>query len=234
MSARGLYIAGVTVAIFGLVVVFGAVVSSYVEPKSLGYLSSQYVQLSIETLAVPNVVTGILLAYRSFDTLGEVAVLYMVAASLGPLLQPLDGAVATETPRLSEAPGEIVESGYFALFPMIAVFGAYVILFGHLSAGGGFQGGAIVATGIEFFMIARVAQAIDVKAFSAGESTAGLLFVIVGLLGLVLAGGFLDPTFLPAGELGSFISAGAVPIVSALLGIKVAAELSVVLERFRS
>lgn len=234
MTSRAVHFTASAVALAGLAVVFARVLGNYVEPTSLGELAATYIRLSPDELTVPNVVTGILLAYRSFDTLGEVAVLYMVAASLGPLLQPLEGSVAGEAPRLSLAPGEIIDSGQRALLPMIGVFGAYVILFGHLSAGGGFQGGAIVASGIEFYMIARVTSALNVKAFSAGESAVGLLFVLVGIMGLVFAGGFLDPRFLPAGELGHFISGGAIPLASTLLGIKVAAELSVVLERFRS
>lgn len=234
MTGRLVHLGASAVALFGLALVFARVVNAYVEPTSLGALASGYIRLSPEELSVPNVVTGILLAYRSFDTLGEVAVLYMVAASLGPLLQPVENAVASEAPRHSENAGEIINNGHFALLPLIGIFGAYVILFGHLSAGGGFQGGAIIATGIEFFMIARVTSAINVKAFSAGESGVGGLFIAVGILGLVFGGGFLDPRFLPTGELGHFVSGGAIPLVSLLLGIKVAAELSVVLERFRS
>lgn len=234
MTRRAVHFGANALALAGLALVFARVLGAHVEPAALGELAAGYIRLSPEDLTVPNVVTGILLAYRSFDTLGEVAVLYMVAASLGPLLQPLDGAVAAETARLSQRPGEIIDNGHMALLPMIGVFGAYVILFGHLSAGGGFQGGAIVASGVGFYMIARVTSAINLPAFSASESGAGVLFVAVGILGLVFAGGFLDPRFLPAGELGHFISGGAIPLVSLLLGIKVAAELSVVLERFRS
>ncbi|MDK3072895.1 MnhB domain-containing protein [Sedimentitalea sp. JM2-8] len=233
MTGRTVHLGLSALALAGLAFAFSRLVGAHVEPTALGQLAAGYIRLSPEELSVPNVVTGILLAYRSFDTLGEVAVLYMVAASLGPLLQPMDNPVASETPRLSENAGEIIHSGHFALLPLIGVFGAYVILFGHLSAGGGFQGGAIIATGIEFYMIARVASAINVKAFSALESGVGVLFVAVGVFGLVFAGGFLDPRFLPAGELGHFVSGGAIPLVSLLLGIKVAAELSVVLERFR-
>jgi len=59
-----------------------------VEAESLRALAATYVHLSPEALTTPNVVTRLLLAYRGFDTLGEVAVLFMVAASLGPLLKP--------------------------------------------------------------------------------------------------------------------------------------------------
>lgn len=234
MTGKRAYPVLAVLALAGLLAVFAALVLTYEEPVALTALAAEYIRRSPEELSVPNVVTGILLAYRSFDTLGEVAVLYMVAASLGPLLAPLEGESAPEAPRLSDSAGEIIESGHLLLLPIIAVFGIYVILFGHLSAGGGFQGGAILATGVELYMIARVTAAINVKALSALESCVGVLFVFVGLLGLVFAGGFLDPRFLPAGEQGQFVSGGAVPLVSLLLGIKVAAELSVVLERFRS
>lgn len=234
MTTRAPHLLASALALAGLAAIFALLVADHVEPTRLNDLAAGYLRLSVEDLAVPNVITGILLAYRSFDTLGEVAVLFMVAASLGPLLQPLPGTVSHDAPRLSDTPGEIIDSGHLALLPAIVVFGSYVVLFGHLSAGGGFQGGAIIATGVEFYMIARVSQSINIKAFSVAESGAGVLFVGLGVMGLVFAGGFLDPRFLPKGEFGDFISGGAIPLVSLLLGIKVAAELSVVLERFRS
>ena len=234
MKERKSHILLSAIALAGLSWVFVSLVLEYVEPVEVSALAATYIRLSPEELTVPNVVTGILLAYRSFDTLGEVAVLYIVAASLGPLLRLEPSESAPVESRLSETPGEIIENGQVALLPMVVVFGAYVILFGHLSAGGGFQGGAIIATGLELYMIARIATALDVKPLSVLESSVGILFVAVGLFGLWFADGFLDPRFLPAGQLGSFVSGGAIPLVSLLLGIKVAAELSVVLERFRS
>ena len=66
------------------------------------------------------------------------------------------------------------------------------------------------------------------------ESLAGVFYVALGILGLIFAGVFLDSHILPRGEFGAFVSAGAIPLISALLGIKVAAELSVIIDRFRS
>jgi multicomponent Na+:H+ antiporter subunit B len=217
-----------------LAVVFARLVGAYVEADSLGPLAAGYVRLSPEALTTPNVITGILLAYRGFDTLGEVAVLFMVAASLGLLLKPLEDHPAPDDGGPVRDPGEVVQNGKLLLFPMILTFGAYVIVNGHLSAGGGFQGGAIVASGVMLLVIASPGTAIDARLLSILESAAGVLFVALGILGIVLAGGFLDPRFLPAGELGAFFSAGAIPVVSALLGIKVGAELSVLIDKFRS
>jgi multicomponent Na+:H+ antiporter subunit B len=117
---------------------------------------------------------------------------------------------------------------------VIFTFGVYVIANGHLSAGGGFQGGAIVASGVMLMLLARPQVVLNGAALSIIESVAGVLYVALGILGLGLAGGFLDPRFLPLGEFGAFVSAGAIPLISALLGIKVGAELSVIIDRFRS
>ena len=212
--------------------VFGVIVGAHVEVNHLRPLSASYVTLVPEALNTPNVITGILITYRGFDTLGEVAVLFMVAASLALLFEPPSGAASRKEPV--RAAGEIVESGKQVLFPMIMAFGSYVALNGHLSAGGGFQDGAIIASGFMLLVIANPSISVNTAVLSVTESTAGLLFIILGILGIVLAGGFLDPRFLPAGNAGDFISAGAIPVISALLGLKVSAELSVIIDQFRS
>ncbi len=218
----------------GLALVFAQVLAAHRELDSLRPLAASYVRLSPEALTTPNVVTGILIAFRSLDTLGEVAVLFMVAASLGLLMKPLDDQPQDPSGNALVKAGEIVENGKHVLFPMILTFGAYVIANGHLSAGGGFQGGAIVASGVMLMLIASPETRLNGTMLSIVESLAGVLFVVLGILGIILAGGFLDPRFLPAGELGHFISAGAIPPISVLLGIKVGAELSVVIDKFRS
>ena len=101
-------------------------------------------------------------------------------------------------------------------------------------AGGGFQGGAVVASGVVLLVLARPSVLLDHGFLSVTESLAGVLYVAIGILGLVLAGGFLDSHILPKGQFGTFVSAGAIPVISALLGIKVGAELSVIIDRFRS
>jgi multicomponent Na+:H+ antiporter subunit B len=228
-----------TVALFALI--FWRLVGGYSELQALRPLAEHYVVQGPIELGAPNIVTGILITYRGFDTLGEVAVLFMVAASVGVLLKGESGAASAEAeaeldddsaPRRQA--GEIVRTGTQILLPMILTFGAYVIVNGHLSAGGGFQGGAIVASGVMLMLLARPGATLNVALLSVVESFAGVIYVFIGILGLVLAGGFLDARFLPRGEFGAFFSAGAIPLISALLGVKVGAELSVIIDRFRS
>lgn len=222
-----------TVALFALV--FWRIVGGYQELQMLRPLAEHYVVQGPIELGAPNIVTGILITYRGFDTLGEVAVLFMVAASVGVLLKEESGTAesASEDGPRRQA-GEIVRTGTQVLLPMILTFGAYVIVNGHLSAGGGFQGGAIVASGVMLMLLARPGAMLNVALLSIVESFAGVIYVFIGILGLILAGGFLDARFLPRGQFGAFFSAGAIPLISALLGVKVGAELSVILDRFRS
>jgi multicomponent Na+:H+ antiporter subunit B len=229
-------IALLTVLLFA--VVFWRLVGGYTELQALRPLAEYYVVRGPLELGAPNIVTGILITYRGVDTLGEVAVLFMVAASVGVLLKEESNATSTApaeeaTPARRPA-GEIVHTGKQVLLPMIFTFGGYVIVNGHLSAGGGFQGGAIVASAVMLMLLARPRSTLNVALLSVVESLAGVIYVCIGILGLVLAGGFLDARFLPRGEFGAFFSAGAIPLISALLGVKVGAELSVIIDRFRS
>jgi multicomponent Na+:H+ antiporter subunit B len=226
----------VIVAILLLGLVFASVAIGYTEQHSLRALAEGYVRLVPQELGAPNVITGILLAYRAFDTLGEVAVLFMVAASVGLVL-------GGERPQSEESPGnsseearpssEIVQSGTQILVPLISIFAAYIIMNGHLSAGGGFQGGAVIASGVLLMLLAYPQYEPNVELLGITESAAGALFVLAGIAGLILAGGFLDNRILPLGQFGAFFSAGAIPLLSVLLGIKVGCELSVILDRFR-
>jgi multicomponent Na+:H+ antiporter subunit B len=221
------------VALFAIL--FAGIVLDYTEQQALPPLAASYVERVPQELGAPNVITGILLTYRGFDTLGEVAVLFMVAAGVGLVLG--DGprrrnAVPTE-PEAIAAPTELVRNGAAVLFPLISIFAAYIIMNGHLSAGGGFQGGAIIASGVMLLLLANPESVVDHDFLGITESLAGVLYVLAGLAGLMFAGGFLDSRMLPLGQFGAFFSAGAIPVISVLLGVKVGCELSVIIDRFR-
>jgi multicomponent Na+:H+ antiporter subunit B len=223
--------AAAVVGAFGLV--FASLAIGYAQQDSLRPLAESYVRLVPLELGAPNVITGILLTYRGFDTLGEVAVLFMVAASVGLVLgtRRARGRVSTK-PHPDEA-SEILRTGAEILVPLICIFAAYIIMNGHISAGGGFQGGAVIASGVLLTLLAFPQYQPNLEFLRITESIAGALFVLVGIAGLIAAGGFLDSRILPPGQFGGFFSAGAIPVLSALLGIKVGCELSVILEGFR-
>jgi multicomponent Na+:H+ antiporter subunit B len=87
------------------------------------------------------------------------------------------------------------------LFPLIFIYGIYVIMFGHYSPGGGFQGGTILAADV--IMIRMV---LGWKAtYKIFPPQMGLILGAIGLIiyagtGLVcviMGGNFLDYSFLP-------------------------------------
>jgi multicomponent Na+:H+ antiporter subunit B len=224
----------VAMAAFGLV--FASLAISYTEQHALRPLAQGYVWLVPHELGAPNVITGILLTYRAFDTLGEVAVLFMVAATIGLVLgaggSPRSMSFG-DRPDEARPASEIVRSGTQILVPLISIFAAYIIMNGHLSAGGGFQGGAVIASGVLLMLLAYPQHQPNLEFLGITESMAGALFVLAGIGGLIAANGFLDNRVLPLGQFGAFFSAGAIPILSVLLGIKVGCELSVILDGFR-
>ena len=221
----------VVILLFGIV--FAGLVVNYSERQTLFPLAQYYLTQVPQELGAPNVVTGILITYRGFDTLGEVAVLFMVAASVSALLASRPGETS-KSPGMGRRPSALVRNGAEVILPLIFLFGTYVIMHGHLSAGGGFQGGAVVASGVMLLMLAAPATRIDHRFLSITESLAGVLYVASGIRGLIFARGVLDSHILPRGEFGTLLSAGAIPLISTLLGIKVGAELSVVIVRFRN
>jgi multicomponent Na+:H+ antiporter subunit B len=215
--------------LFGLV--FAGIVAAQKERQELPPLAASYVKLVPQELGAPNVVTGILLHYRALDTIGEVAVLFMVAAGVGLLLGGGSGQGAPAAPKTP--PSELVRTGATILTPLIAMFAAYIIMNGHISAGGGFQGGAVIACAVLLTVLGRPEYVVPLGKLSAIESLAGILFILVGIAGIVWAGGFLDSQLLPLGQFGTLFSAGTLPVLSVFLGIKVGCELSVIVGRFR-
>lgn len=216
--------------------VFATVALNFRERTTLPPLAEAYVEMVPRELGAPNVITGILLTYRAFDTIGEVAVLFMVAAGISLLL-----GAGSKTDHVSEVQREepepsteIVRTGADIMVPLIALFAIYIMAHGHLGPGGGFQGGAVIASCVLLVLLAKPDYRVKLAQLSVTESLAGVLIVLVGVAGLVFAGGFLDSRVLPAGEFGALVSAGAIPVLSLLLGAKVGCELSVIIERFRA
>ena len=91
-------------AVILFALIFLRLAGGYAERSALRPLAEHYVSQAPIELGVANIVTGILIAYRGFDTLGEVAVLFMVAASVGLLLQKDDAALEDQRRNVGAGP----------------------------------------------------------------------------------------------------------------------------------
>ncbi len=220
--------------LFLFAAMFYDVAENYQESNALSPLATRYVEQGPDELGAPNLVTAVVVTYRGLDTLGEVTVLFLSAAVVGLLLGIGGRQEKASVQPQKTTSSELVQTTVEYLLPIIFLFGAYIFLNGHLTPGGGFQGGAVIASGVLLLFLALPYAKLRHGLLSVLESLSGFGYVLVGILGLVLAGGFLDNRFLPLGEYGDLLSAGAIPIIYIFIGLKVGTELSVMLEHFKS
>lgn len=182
-----------------------------------------YLAQTVDNLHVSNTVTSIVVNFRGFDTLGEVTVLFLAVTALGSILYKRRHEVGARSVLFSSS--SVVTSGSKLLFPAVILLGVYVFVHGHLSPGGGFQGGVIIATGFLLMLLAYENYSVSHTWLSIVESLAGIVFAGVGLLGFINGGTFLQ-NFLPTGVLNNLFSGGVIPIIYIAVGFKVAAELT--------
>ncbi|MBU1238540.1 sodium:proton antiporter [Myxococcota bacterium] len=217
-------LAGIAFMLYGLF-------ASYTQKETLPKTSRYYAIKGPDELGSANLVTSVVVTYRGLDTLGEVTILFTVASIIGFFLRSRTKREArAENPRETS---EILHTGVAFLVPIIFVFGAYVFIGGHLSPGGGFQGGAIIASGTLLLFLAQPKTSGGHTLITFVESVSGIAYVGIGIAGIFLANGFLDNRILPVGEFGTIFSAGAIPIIYSLIGLKVGAELSAILYKLK-
>ena len=184
-----------------------------------------YIDEGIEETGSANIVTSVVASYRGFDTLCEVTVLFIASIGIGAVLT----AGVREKTRETQPASLILYTGCRLLFPLILIFGSYIFIHGHLTPGGGFQGGAIIASGFLLIYIGCRERRISRIASNLAESLGGLLFVVIGMLGLAFGGYFLL-NFLPKGTANALFSAGIIPIIYIAIGFKVGSELASIID----
>jgi multicomponent Na+:H+ antiporter subunit B len=179
---------------------------------------------SPEVSGAANTVTAVVVQFRGLDTLGEVTVLF--TSALGVAL--LAGALRDDAFRemYKDGGGFVLRAGSRLLLPVIVMIGAYIIAHGHLSPGGGFPGGVLIATAVLVLLFTRQSTRLPHRFLAIVEGAAGAAFVLLGVAGLYGPAGSFLSNILPLGEFGTLLSAGLIPVLYAVVAIKVASELS--------
>ncbi|MBE0417924.1 MAG: sodium:proton antiporter [Coriobacteriia bacterium] len=166
------------------------------------HISARYLMRGAEEAGADNIVTGVLLNYRGLDTAGEVTVIFTaLVAGLAVLItrRKEPGAKADSAAR-GDVPAPppvspVVSFVVQLLAPFIALFAVYVILNGHVTPGGGFQGGAILGALFIALTIVlgegRTRSLMPRLALPWMQGAALISFVVVGVLGAGLTGYFL-------------------------------------------
>lgn len=182
----------------------------------------------------PNVVASLTFDQRGLDTLGEEVIL------LGSVI----GAAALLRPRPDERDRRVADRGRgleavnllsYVFRPLTLLVGLDLVLHGHLTPGGGFQGGIVLATGLHLLYLSEGYRALqrlrplDWYEWLEGGSTAA--FAALGLAGLLTGAGVLA-NILPLGSFLQPLSAGTVPLLNVVVGFAVGGGAVVLLAQF--
>ena len=119
---------------------------------------------------------------------------------------------------------------------LIVVFGIYIILFGHLTPGGGFAGGVILASSYILLLLAFgrefVEKRMPLSLTSKLDCLGAFLFAMIAVLGFVFGGtffvNFLYGKYFTQ-EPFALVSGGAIPLSNIAIGLKVGASLFLVI-----
>lgn len=138
----------------------------------------------------------------------------------------------------------IVRSTANIIFPFILVFGFYIIIHGHLTPGGGFQGGAVAATGFVLMLVAFSPEAIkerfSVNSMKYTEALGLLLFIITAFIAIALGttfffnwlanGGIIFGEAVAFGANPGFLNtAGTIPLMNIAVGIEVIGAMGLII-----
>jgi multicomponent Na+:H+ antiporter subunit B len=180
-----------------------------------------------------NAVNGVTYDLRATDTLGEELILFVAALGAAVLLRAGRGHEKADDEEDDAPPtsGALRVVGAVLVGPVL-VLGGYVVTHGHLTPGGGFQGGVILAAALLLVYAAGQLVALErvrpIDLVEAVEATGALAFALIALGGLIFSGALLA-NFLATGTLGDLLSAGTIPVLSVATGIEVTAALTLIL-----
>jgi multicomponent Na+:H+ antiporter subunit B len=112
---------------------------------------------------------------------------------------------------------------------IIFLYGIYIITHGHLTPGGGFAGGAIIAGSFILLVLAFGSKLLKLQKIEAGssvvESTGILFFILLATVAMFIGTKVFFTNYLPKGKIGELISAGVIPLYNIAVGIEVAAAI---------
>jgi len=205
-----------------------------------------YITEGLATTGSANQVMSVIHDYRGFDTLLETTVLFTAILGTLTILRRQARKKVGEVERggvmgeeeisdsVSAGMTSIVKNVSHWVCGFIFLFGVYIVLFGHLSPGGGFAGGVIIVCTFILFTLAfgrkEIAGLFPRKLAHNFYSLGALSYLVVGLLGLIVVAdnpAFLK-NFLPHGTPFRLFSAGLIPITNIIIGFTVTSAIFLV------
>ena len=195
-------------------------------------VAAKYIEDGLQDTGAVNIVTGMILDYRAFDTFGESNVVFIATCTVLILLRSdkkkdKRRAEAEQRREKHYEPKDdsILQRVTFLLFPIIVIFGIYVILNGHISPGGGFSGGAIIGAGLILYANAFGFEKLN--RFFTEKTYKWISFLSLASYCLAKSYSFFTganhlESGIPLGEAGAILSSGLILPLNICVGMVVA------------
>ncbi len=210
-------------------------------------VARRYIENGLDETGAVNIVSGMILDYRAFDTFGESCVLFVATICVTIMLR-IDGKGGAgddeETENSKKAFGiresafakldnrnyependTILRKSALIVFPIIMVFGVYVILNGHISPGGGFSGGAILGAGFVLFLSAfgfnKTERFMNANTVRIITLVALLVYCLSKCYSFFTGANHLE-SGIPLGTPGAILSSGLILVLNICVGMVVA------------
>lgn len=185
----------------------------------------RYIEDGLDETGAVNIVAGMILDYRAFDTLGESHVLFIAATCVMILLRADKKGKKHTYKNKKTTPDPILRAAASLLTPFILIFGIYIVLNGHLSPGGGFSGGAIIGAGLilaaNAFGFEKTDKFFTRKTYSV-ISLFALLFYSAAKSYSFYTGANHIESIIPKGTPGAILSSGLILPLNICVGMVVA------------
>lgn len=194
-------------------------------PANTSEVIERYIESGLTETGAVNIVAGIILDYRAFDTLGESHVLFTaVIAVMVLILKEKEEEESEEESNILHR-DIVVRNTARLLTVFILIFGIYVVLNGHLGPGGGFSGGAIMGSALILYASAldqkQLSRVINMRSYSYIIMAALLFYSLSKCYSFYTGANGLHSIFTP-GTPGMILSAGLILPLNIAVGIVVA------------
>lgn len=206
-------------------------------------VSQRYIENGLQETGAINIVTGMILDYRAFDTLGESHVLFIATCTVLILLRSdkkkgkhgIEDMEAND--RIYEPKNDIIlQTVARILVPPIIIFGIYVILGGHLGPGGGFSGGAVIGAGLILYLnafgFAKTERFFTAKTYKWMSFGALACYALAKSYSFYTGANHIE-SMIPLGTPGAILSSGLILLLNICVGIVVAGTMYTFYVMFR-
>lgn len=203
-------------------------------------VAQRYIEKGLQETGAVNIVTGMILDYRAFDTLGESHVLFIATCAVLILLRR-DGKKEQvqdeDNDRLYEPKNDVIlQTVARILVPPIFLFGIYIILAGHLGPGGGFSGGAVIGAGLILYLnafgFAKTEKFFTAKTYRRMSFCALACYSIAKSYSFYTGANHIE-SVIPLGTPGAILSSGLILVLNICVGVVVAGTMYTFYAMFR-